>query len=177
MQMNYLKRKLYKIFREKFILQPAFEEAQKDKQGNGIIKKSKIISISGMIFSSIFIIGSILVREDFNDNFELLVLLVTMSIIFLILSLVAVTSKVIYNTEGVTSHRLGFKRHLDYNSITSVNYSRIFGGSIVLKGVGIKIIVTFENKGFIDFFQVLKNHFGDEKVKDIEIKLKAWRNQ
>lgn len=168
----------------KFIWKIPFQKAKKDKQGNIVIRKPKILLILGVILSITFIVGSmamILPNKDnidyLNDNLTLLALGLSLGIIFLIISFIILGSKVVATTNGVTVYRFCLKKHLDYISITSVGYSALYGGSIVLKGGRAKITIPFDNSGFADFLELLKGNLGSEKCKSVSLELEVRRKK
>lgn len=159
--------------------QVPFKKGIHNNFGNLILKRPKIVQflpLVGFIFGIIPLCASIFTNiYSADEKLQCLTILVPTVIVLGIINITFAISKTLIDNDGITTYRLYGKRHLDFNSIVSVEYTKMYMGCVLLKGTGIKLLVPLDTYGFSEFHEILKSKLGFEKCILIENEMKNRR--
>lgn len=177
MLMGPIQRSLTKWTIKKTCKEAPFKKAKYEQNGNLILTRSKILKVCPLIFFILCIVylGLEIVPniDNFNDidylNRELpsIIFVGIIGIALGIVSIPFLISKVLISDHGITSYGFYRKKHIDFKSITSVEYTRFYGGCAVLKTNKTKLLIPFELYGFYHFYEILEFKLGNEKCMAI----------
>lgn len=180
--MSMLSHELGNMVAKKCSIEIAFKKGKRDKEGNLVLKRSKIVDVMAYIIILLPIAFAVtaICTGSLADEDDLQTILIVMGVCTVVLELSGITlliSKTVVSREGITAYRITGKKHLDFIDVEDIRYTRFYGGCAVLAGNGIKIRVPMDTCGFQEFYEILKNRFGDERCKSIGKELTLRRMQ
>lgn len=167
-------------FLTKKLLKVPFKEGIHDQHGNLILKKPNSIRKFCLVWSIICSLGfcsEIFLNTCVGDEkIAFLTLMAGSSILFGFLWIILEFCKTLIGKNNITGYRITGKKHLEFNTINSVSYTRFFGGCAVLRNNRVKLLIPFDTCGFYEFYEILSSNLGNEKCKDIEFQIQKRKN-
>lgn len=153
----------------------AYRKAHQSSSNDMILRRSIFIPIAyiTIFICLISVLASVLTSFDpaNNETYRYIAMLMTFALASVIACIMFIFSKTVVNADGVTAYRLYGMRHINFDSITNVEYTNRYGGCVILSSEREKILVPIQSCGFIEFFKILT-----ERVKKIDSEKIVFEN-
>lgn len=138
-----------------------FQKSVKNDDGTLKLKRAAITRIGPLVGLLIAISAFILgyyndPSMSSEDSLLFLQVMGVCSALLGLMTLVLSVSKTIAGQDGISTYRLFVKRHISYEEIHQVTFTRLFGGCMELTGQGKKIRIPLDTRGFAEFYEMLK---------------------
>ncbi|WP_028549733.1 hypothetical protein [Paenibacillus sp. UNC451MF] len=160
-----LKRELTR-FIFKYVLGYAFQPARRNRRGEIVLAKGKLINWIVYIAFLIAVMAFVLFYMNEEDSDEWIYNLVNLgaaSIFLGVCSFMLALSKTVVNEQTVTAHRWYGKKSISFSDVHTISFTRFFGGCFVLKGEKKTVWVPLENVGSAEFVELLCKRLGTER--------------
>lgn len=141
-------------------LRNVFKKAKRNKYGDMILRQSAWIRFVCLLLLVLFCCTAIFFYEDENLEVAAVVGLLTVCLAFGVAALLI--SKVVVSDQEMISYKWYGKRRMKLSDLKSIQYSSLWGGSIVLRDSSRAITIPTEYAGAAEFVKHLVERLGPE---------------
>jgi len=157
---------VFSRFINKYLLGYAFQPARRNRRGDMVLVKGKLINRGVYIGFFIALCAFALFYLDEDDSEDWIYHLIYMGAAALFLgvcSTILACSKTVVSDRYVTRYQWYGRKTIYFEDIHTVSFTRFFGGCFVLKDARRTVWVPMENVGSAEFVELLCEKLGKER--------------